>query len=405
VSRPGPSWSPASGSTHQVALEVLLHGPLARAELARRLDLSPASLTRLTRPLLASGLLVEASPRPDPVTSRPTQPLDIVPRSHLFLGVRLTGDEAQAVLTDLRGTVVATGRAPLPVHAPDPGDVVAAVADLAARVGAGQPPATGLGVTLGGHSADGSTVTVAPFLDWHDVPLGRLIAERTGIATVIANDVAALTVAEHWFGVGKGLTSFAVITVGVGVGYGLVIHDQLVSHPDMGIGLVGHFPLNAGGAVCLEGHRGCATAALTIGMLTAQASVALKRSVGWEELLGLASGGSPVAVRLITDAGHGLGRLIAAVANLTMPDRIVVTGEGVGLAQAAGPAIEEGIRADRDPRAGALDVVISPGNVSRWARGAAVAAIQDFALRAPDRRPAPAGPRRRTSGGPRLVDR
>lgn len=373
-----PIWLPAGGSTHDVALDVLLHGPLSRTELARRLGLSQASLTRLTRPLLTSGLLVETTPRPDPVTGRPTQPLDVVPSSHSFLGLRLTGEEAQAVLTDLRGTVLAQRSAPLASH--DPDDVVDAIGALTDALADGRR-VTGLGVSLGGHSPDGSTVEVAPFLDWHDVPLGDLVATRTGITPVVANDVSALMAAEHWFGVGKGLRSFAVLTIGAGVGYGLVMHDQLVTQPDTGIGLVGHFPLHAGPALCLEGHRGCASAALTIPALTAQASAALQRPVGWEELLELAARGQASAVRLLTDAGHGLGRLIAAVANLAMPDRIVLTGEGVELARTARAAVDEGIRADRDPRARALDVVIFPGDLSRWARGAAVVAIQDFTQR------------------------
>jgi predicted NBD/HSP70 family sugar kinase len=377
-----PNWSPAGGSTHHVALEILRHGPLSRSELARRLDLSQASLTRLTRPLLAGGLLVEVAPRTDPVSGRPTQPLDVVPASHHFLGVKLTGDAAHAVLTDLRGTVLATGSASLPGH--DPRDVVEVIAALTAQVGAGQPTATGLGISLGGHSPDGASVTRAPFLDWHDVPLGDLVAARTGIPTVVANDVAALTAAEHWFGVGKGLANFAVITLGAGVGYALVVHDQLVNHSDMGIGLIGHYPLGAGGALCDQGHRGCATAALTIGGLTAQASAALARPVGWEELLELGAADHPVAARLLTDAGHGLGRLIAAVANLTMVDRIVLTGEGVALVGATRAAVDEGIAADREPLASKVDVVVSPGDFTRWARGAAVVAIQDFALQEPD---------------------
>ena len=52
-------WAPLTGATRDVAMEVLLRGPLSRSELARRLDLSPASLTRLTKPLLDGGLLVE----------------------------------------------------------------------------------------------------------------------------------------------------------------------------------------------------------------------------------------------------------------------------------------------------------------------------------------------------------
>jgi predicted NBD/HSP70 family sugar kinase len=281
----------------------------------------------------------------------------------------------------LRGTVLASGSAPLPDH--DPRDVVGVIAALTAEVGAGHPTATGLGVALGGRSPDGATVTRAPFLGWQDVPLGDLVATRTSIPTVIANDVAALTAAEHWFGVGRGLANFAVITLGVGVGYALVIHDRLVSHHDLGIGLIGHYPLGAGGALCDRGHRGCASAALTIGGLTAQAAAALGRPVGWDELLELGASGHPVAERLLADAGVGLGRLIAAVANLTMVDRIVLAGEGVALVGATRGAVNDGIAADREPEAAAVDVVVIPGDFTRWARGAAVAAIQDFALHVP----------------------
>ena len=113
------TWGATGGSAHEVALEVLLHGPLSRAELARRLGLSQASLSRLTKPLLTSGLLIESPTRADPATGRPAQPLDVVPSSHHFVGVKLTGEVAAAVLVDLRGTVRRTAQAPVTDPAPD----------------------------------------------------------------------------------------------------------------------------------------------------------------------------------------------------------------------------------------------------------------------------------------------
>lgn len=375
-----PSWTPVGGSTQDVALEVLLHGPLSRTELARRLDLSQASLSRLTKPLLEDGLLVEGTPTRDPATGRPAVPLDVVPSSHHFVGLKLTGDDAHAVLVDLRGTVLASAHAPLTDH--DPAHVVGVVAALADDVRAGAP-LTGLGVGLGGHSPDRRTVAVAPFLEWVDVPLARLVEGATGTATVVENDVVALTTAEHWFGEGRGLRSLAVLTVGAGVGYGLVQHGRLVTHRDTGIGLVGHYPLDPNGAVCRAGHRGCATAMLTMPSLTAQAGVALGEPVTYPELLALARAGEPAARLLVDDAGRALGRLVAAVANLTMVERVVLTGEGVELAEAARHAVDEGLARDRDPRASHVDLVVRPGDFTQWARGAGVVAIQDFVLRTP----------------------
>jgi predicted NBD/HSP70 family sugar kinase len=171
------------------------------------------------------------------------------------------------------------------------------------------------------------------------------------------------------------------VTIGAGVGYGLVQHGKPVAHPDMGIGLLGHFPLDPNGAVCLEGHRGCATAMLTIPSLTGQASVALGRPVSYRELLDLAASGERVCGRLVDEAARALGRLVAAIGNLTMPERIVVTGEGVALADAAWDTVLAVMAADRDPRASTLDVVTRPGDFTQWARGAGVVAIQDFVLR------------------------
>ena len=83
-------------------LEVLRHGPLARAELARRLGLSPPSLTRLTAPLIEAGLLTETSARRPVGAGRPSRPLDVVPEACHFVGVKLTEDESYCVLTNLR---------------------------------------------------------------------------------------------------------------------------------------------------------------------------------------------------------------------------------------------------------------------------------------------------------------
>ncbi|NAZ77466.1 MarR family transcriptional regulator, partial [Kineococcus sp. T13] len=121
------AWTPLTGAAHSIALEVLLDGPLPRSELARRLELSAGSLTRLSRPLLDSGLLVETTGAYDPTSGRPTRPLDVDERSHRFVGVKLTARTAHAVLTSLRATVLASAEAPL--EDTSPAAAAAAVAD------------------------------------------------------------------------------------------------------------------------------------------------------------------------------------------------------------------------------------------------------------------------------------
>ncbi|MGW7465741.1 ROK family protein [Streptomyces xantholiticus] len=375
---PAPS-NPLAGASRAVALEVLLRGPVPRSEIARRLALSAGSLTRLAKPLIDSGLLVEVGTSREARTGRPIRPLDINPTAHHFVGAKVTSDEVHVVITTLRAEVIASAHAALPGR--DPDSVVDTVRTLTGELTAGGPRITAAGVCLGGRVEHHATVTAAPFLEWsEDVPLGRLLTDALGFPTAVDNDLLALTRAEHWFGAARGHDRFAVVTIGAGVGYGLVIHDTIVDSPDAGFGLLGHYPLDPLGPLCPSGHRGCATAMLTHSSICAAVSVGLRRSVTYDECLDLAASGDPVAEPVVTGAGRALGRLIAAAANFTLVQKIVLTGEGIRLAEVARAAVDEGVRADRDPGFAALDLDIRPSDFTQWARGAAVTAIQTYVL-------------------------
>lgn len=376
------AWTPLTGAAHTIALEVLLDGPLPRSELARRLDLSAGSLTRLSKPLLDSGLLVETDSGYDAVSGRPTRPLDVDERSHHFVGVKLTADTAYAVLTTLRANVVATEEAVLPDRSSE--SVVAAVAGLVRALPATAGLAIGdvraVGVSLGGLVGSRGEVRNAQYLGWTEVPLGETLERELGLPVVVDNDVLSLTRAEQWFGTARRSDHFAVITIGEGVGYGLVVHDEVVDRPDAGIGLLGHHPLDPHGPLCPHGHPGCAEAMLTIGGVTARAAAALRRPVHYDEVLDLAVAGDPLARRVVDDAARALGRMVAAVGNLTMPKTIVLTGDGVRLAEVGERALAEGIRQDRSPYASPLEVKVQLAGFAEWARGAAVTAIRTFVL-------------------------
>lgn len=373
-----PPWVPEAGASRSVALEVLLHGPISRTEIARRLGLSAGSLTRLSTPLLEAGLLVEAGERGDGRAGRPSRLLDVVPASRHFIGMKLMGDQVLGALTDLRADVITSRSARFDNQ--DPAHVVAVIAGIAADLASQVPSVTALGIGVGGLLDASGRVISAPFLEWADVPLETLVESATGIPTVVCNDLVAFTAYEHWFGAGRDLERFAVLTLGAGVGYGLVANGAVVTSPDAGIGLVGHWPLDPFGPVCPAGHRGCARSILTQSAIVSGVSSALGRTVDYDEALALAEHGEPAARRIVDDAGRGLGRLIAAVANLTMPQIVVLGGEGVRLVEVARLAIDEGISSDRDPRARLVPIVTTTGDNTEWCRGAAAIAIQTHVL-------------------------
>lgn len=353
--------------------EVLIRGPIARSDLADRLGLSVASLTRLSKPLLETGFLRETEDPQAGTVGRPARPLEVSPDSNRFVGIKVTGDAASGVATNLRSD--AFDAVELPLAGQEPADVVAAVSGIVKRLG-GSGVFSGVGISIGGKVGAGGTVLRAPFLGWRDVPLADLVRAELDLPVAVENDVVALTVAEQWFGAGRGERNFAVLTVGAGVGYGLVINDSVIAPPDAGLGLVGHYPLNPSGQLCAEGHRGCASAILTVNAICGQVAAVTGDRLPYPEVLQLAAEGLPVARRVVDDAGEYLGTLLAAVANLTMVDLIVLSGEGAGLADVAAERVLAGLRRHRDPDAGAVRLRRQPEDFSQWARGAAAVIIQ-----------------------------
>lgn len=374
------AWGSMTPSTRAVFSEVLLRGPLARAELARRLGLSPASLTKLTRPLIDQGLLREDGARPLAETGRPALPLEVVPGRTHVIGVKLNPDDLFAVRTDLRARVLEEYECKLERH--DPGSVEEAIAMAVESLDPSRL-AERVGVSLAGNIRPGDQmVREAPYMGWSGVPLATAVALRVRRPVVLTNDVRALTVAEHWFGAGKQSRCFAVLTVGKGVGCGLVVNNAVVTGYDGHAGLVSHVPVVPSGPLCRQGHRGCASAYLTSGSIVRTlAATDGFHGATFEEALEAARAGNPPAVRVFQDACFALGTLAAYIANMIGPDRIVLSGEGIGMYEIAPELVRAGISHVIHWNASPFNLDVEPFAFSEWARGAAAVAVQSLIFR------------------------
>ncbi|MFG3385367.1 ROK family protein [Streptomyces rochei] len=375
------SWLPLSPGERSVAIEVLVHGPLSRTEIARRLDLSPGSLTRLTKPLIQEGLLVEVEEAgvTEGRQGRPSQPLDVVADSRHFLGFKITDDTVYGVLTTLRSEIVA--RLDRSLAARDPGEVADVLAGMTRELSRGRPRPAGLGIGVGGLVEGRSVVGESPFLGWRGVPLAALVEERTGLPVVVENDTAAFVEAETWFGAGRGLDRFVVLTIGAGLGYGLVLGGRRVPYSgDEDPGFGRHWILDPYGPLTPDGRRGSAVSLLTIPNIRYQVRAATGRDVGYEEILASAAAGEPMPARVVGEAARALGILVAQIANFVMPQKILLAGEGVGLMKVAGDVVENTIRDNRHPRAAPVVLETRVSDFHDWARGAAVLAIQVLVL-------------------------
>jgi predicted NBD/HSP70 family sugar kinase len=359
-----------------VFVELLVHGPLSRAAAARRLDLSPSALTKLTKPLIENGYLLHQPPGDRGAMGRPSQPLSVDPSRAALIGVKLTEDELFAVRTDLRADIQRELRLPLTSH--DVEDVVARIGEAVQDLtGTGSAPAA-VGISLAGTASGGDPIVpTSPFLGWRNVPLGNLVAAATGVPAVVENDVRALTAAQQWFGAGVGHSSFALVTVGAGLGCGLVIGGRLVRSAGRGTGLVGHMSIQDSGPLCEMGHRGCARAYASSAAIRRAVAATLDRpDLTFEACLALAAEGQPAARRIFEEAGRALGQVVATVANITGSELVILSGEAVAMYDVCAEAFDAALTANTHWTSTPVDVVVKPFTFSEWARGAAVIALQ-----------------------------
>jgi predicted NBD/HSP70 family sugar kinase len=361
---------------------LLAHGPLTRAEAGRRTGLSAGAVTKVTAPLLTDGWITELStPAPKRATGRPATLIAVRPERARFIGVKVTADELIGVLADLTAEPLVARRVVLDSR--DVGTVVLAIAKLVKRLRAAAGPEHGedvhsIGVTISG-DVDGQTgiVQYSPFLNWRRVALAQLVETATGTPTVIENDVRALTVTEQWFGAGAGLDSFALITVGAGIGCGLSIGGRVVSGAHGVSGEVGHLPVGGSERTCTCGNTGCVEAVASTHAITDQARQATgDPRLTMADAVRLAHAGDEAVREVFSRAGHALGLAIASVANLIGPERIIISGEGVATYDLFADQIRETFAAQAFGAAAECDLLLRPLPFEEWARGGAAVAAQ-----------------------------
>ena len=173
----------------------------------------------------------------------------------LTIGVDIGGTKVAAGVVDEQGGIVASARRDTPSN--DPAKIEMLIADVVRELQASHDiEAVGIGAA-GFVDAARSTVVFAPNLAWRDEPLRRNLEKRCGLAVVVENDANAAAWAEARFGAGRGQQYLVVLTVGTGLGGGLVIGGELY-RGRLGIAAeFGHVTVEPGGRRCGCGGRGC----------------------------------------------------------------------------------------------------------------------------------------------------
>ena len=162
---------------------------------------------------------------------------------------------------------------------------------------------------------------------WNNIPLKAIFQKRLKAPTFLDNDVNVITLGEWKFGAGQGMKNMVCITLGTGVGGGLVINGRLYRGESFCAGEIGHIPLNEDGPRCHCGGRGCLESYVGNQYLLAGARKIFRNPMmTLEDVTRLASKGDLRAVRFWKGAAVRIGNGLSGIVNLLNPECIIIGG-------------------------------------------------------------------------------
>ena len=241
--------------------------------------------------------------------------------------------------------------------------VEAAIIETSAATGATRADFLGVGIgSPGPLDRHTGIVIVTPNLGWRDFPLRDAVASRVGLPATLDNDANCATVGEWWCGAARGARHVIGITIGTGIGGGLMIGGELYHGASDVAGEIGHTTIDSTGRRCKCGNYGCLEAYASGPAIAERAREALDDGEGslLRELVGgdlsrvtarlvydASTRGDPIAREVVRDTARFLGAGLANLLNIFNPDVVVLAG---GVTD-AGDALFEPLRGEVRRRA------------------------------------------------------
>lgn len=237
------------------------------------------------------------------------------------------------------------------------------IAQVIAETGAVREDFLGVGIgSPGPLDRVRGMVIVSPNLGWKDFPLRDEVGSRVKMLATLDNDANCATLGEWWCGAAKGHRNVVGITIGTGIGGGLILDGQLYHGSSDAAGEIGHTTIDSNGRRCKCGNYGCVEAYASGPAIAERAREALDGDQG-SALLVLAGGdpamitaqtvyeaakqNDPVAIEVVRETARILGTAISTLINVLNPDVVVVAG---GVTQ-AGDALFDPLRSEVRRRA------------------------------------------------------
>jgi len=249
------------------------------------------------------------------------------------IGVDLGATFVKMGLVDGKGNIYFKRKIETPLNAKKSPLIYTIVSNIKDIIMASGKKAAGVGIGVPGpvDSKKGIVHYFPNIKGWKEAPLKSMLEKRLGLRVELDNDVNAMTLGEFVFGSGKGCNNLVCLTLGTGVGGGIIIDGKLYRGGSMLAGEIGHMPINETGPECNCGGIACLERYVGNRYILERAKKAFGGNITLEALTGFAKSGDKKAIAIWADVAEKLGVALTGVVNLLNPDKIVIGG-GVSMA-------------------------------------------------------------------------
>lgn len=165
---------------------------------------------------------------------------------------------------------------------------------------------------------------------WNNVGLKKILEKKTGIPVVIDNDAKLMTLAEYRCGAAAGFKNALCLTLGTGVGGGLILNGSLFRGFDNAAGELGHLPINENGPLCGCGSQACLEAYIGNNTIIKEARKLFGKKISLENVSQMAVDNNIKAIKFWNRIGAKLGLALSGIVNLLNLDAIVIGGGVAG---------------------------------------------------------------------------
>ena len=353
---------PLKKTNPQVVLNLLRLNPgISRAEIARRAELGKATVSHIISEFIAEGIVVEtgAGVQPGRAGRRPVR-LQLNGGFRVAIGVEITGTECVAALTDLYADPIRLVRYPMPESSVHTSIETINLAVHELMEGQEWDRLLGVGVGVPGPvDAHQQRVIQAENIGWIDVPLGAMLRERLQKPVMVVKRQNAGGLGEYWYGIGKGEQCLLYVSIGVGIGSGVILGGEIYEGVSGSAGEIGHITIAPDGQRCECGNLGCLETFASIPAIATRAKELIRHgrastliestrgsleSITGRMVLNAALQGDALAVEVVQEAARYVGIAVATAVNLFNPSMVVIGGEVLELGEIFLKPIREVVR-------------------------------------------------------------